>query len=75
MRVELCAIYEIKMATGGHLEFLGYGGGISYNMYQTVFVPRNQLSTGGKMRSLSATVAEIWLLVTFGDMPQYFPQF
>jgi len=27
------------------------------------------------MRSLSATVAEIWPLVTFGDMPQYFPQF
>jgi len=23
VRVELCAIYEIKMATGGRLEFLG----------------------------------------------------
>jgi len=43
-------------------------------MYWTVFVPRNQLSIGEKMRSLSATIAEIGL-VTFGDMPQYFPQF
>jgi len=30
---------------------------------------------GEKMRSLSVTTTEIWPLDTFGDMPQYFPQF
>jgi len=27
------------------------------------------------MRSLFVTITEIWPLVTFGDMPQYFPLF
>jgi len=35
----LWTIVEIKMATGGHLEFLGQGDKICNNIYQTVFVP------------------------------------
>jgi len=73
VRVELCVIFEIKMATGGHLEFLRQVGKISNHMYWTVFVPRNLLFIGEKMRSLSATVAEIRPIATFGACPLISP--
>jgi len=66
-------IFEIKMVTGGHLEFLGEEGKICNNMYWAVFVPRNLLSNGGKLGSLSATIAEIWPLVCFGGHAPIIP--
>ena len=54
----LWTIVEIKMATGGHLEFLGQGDKICNNIYQTVFVPRNILSNGEKIGYHSVMVAE-----------------
>jgi len=40
-----------------------------------VFVPRNLLSIGEKTESLSATVAEMRPLVSFGNMPPIPPIF
>jgi len=54
----LWTIVEIKMATGGHLKFLGQGDKICNNIYQTVFVPPKHTIHGEKIGYHSVMVAE-----------------